>query len=136
MRKIKQIIIHHSASPAHTTTVDLVRKWHVEDRGWKDIGYHYMIDENGEVHRGREDKIIGAHCKGNNRFTLGVCVFGNYQNEQMKPIVFESLRNLVSGLKTRYGLQSGDIYGHRDFGKTVCPGDNLYRMLDELRRKV
>ena len=71
MRKINKIIIHHSASPL-ITTVDDIRDWHVHNNGWSDIGYHYIILGDGSIEDGRPITKIGAHCKGKNRYSIGV----------------------------------------------------------------
>ena len=55
MRLIKEIIIHCSATrEGQDISVDTIRKWHVEGRGWSDIGYHLYVDINGEIHGGRD----------------------------------------------------------------------------------
>ena len=67
MRRIDQIIVHCTATPAgRETSVDEIRRWHLE-RGFSDIGYHFVIGLDGCIEDGRPLVKIGAHCKGKNR---------------------------------------------------------------------
>ena len=77
MREINKIIVHCSATRENENfDVAEIRKWHVEGRGWSDIGYHFYIDLYGEIHKGRDISKIGAHCKGHNRNSIGICYCG------------------------------------------------------------
>lgn len=68
MRQINKIIVHCSATrEGENYTVDTIRSWHVDGRGWSDIGYHFYIDLHGEIHKGRDIAKIGAHSKGRRR---------------------------------------------------------------------
>jgi len=124
MRKINKIIVHCTATPEEreVTTEDLY-KWHVKERGWRDIGYHFFIDICGEVHECRPVEQTGAHTKGHNWDSIGVCYAGGLdkdlntkdtRTEEQK----ESLIDLLCQLKDTYG---GVIYGHRDFSTKDCP---------------
>ena len=64
MRDINKIIIHCTATPeGRDVSVDTIRQWHL-DRGWSDIGYHYIIDLEGNLHEGRPVERQGAHVRG------------------------------------------------------------------------
>ena len=128
MRKINKIIIHHSASPAKTT-VDDIRDWHVHGNGWSDIGYHYIILADGSIEEGRPVKTIGAHCKGKNRYSIGVCVVGNFESNQPTPDQVTSFVKIVNDLCAGYNLTWDNVYGHCDFSTSVCPGLNMYTIL-------
>mgnify|MGYP003677575917 CR=1 FL=1 len=65
-RTINKIIVHHSASGSAVTTVEKIRKWHVEGNGWSDIGYHFIVHLDGSVHAGRPVERSGAHVRGFN----------------------------------------------------------------------
>ena len=77
MRKITEIIIHCADTPERrdVRAAD-IRKWHVKDNGWNDIGYHYVIDLDGTIEAGRDLETIGAHCKGHNQNSIGICYIG------------------------------------------------------------
>lgn len=123
MRKIDRIIIHCSDTPAgrYTTVADIDR-WHRE-RGFKKIGYHYVIYLNGAIHKGRSETEIGAHCKGYNAHSIGVCYVGGKENGKPKDTRTdaqkESLLFLLRDLKKRY--PNAKICGHRDLAARDCP---------------
>lgn len=130
MRPINKIIVHCSASPNDRDIgAKEIKQWHIE-RGWSDIGYHYVIRRDGTVEPGRDVKRAGAHCEGENKASIGICLVGL---DKFNPAQFESLRNLIKDIKTKFG----DIpaFEHRVFpsakrqGK-VCPGFWLNDVLD------
>tara|TARA_R100000388_G_C7221694_1_gene149354 strand:- start:135 stop:554 length:420 start_codon:yes stop_codon:yes gene_type:complete len=132
MRKIKQIIVHHSASDLNTT-VDDIRDWHVYNNGWSDIGYHYIILGDGSLAKGRPVNKIGAHAKGKNRYSIGICVVGNFENITPQPQQVLKLENLINSLCIEYGIGWNDVSAHRDWGNTLCCGENLYKVLTQMR---
>ena len=77
MRKITLIIIHCSATPeGRNLDFEACRHDHIHHRGFSDIGYHFYITRNGEIHRGRPIEKMGAHCKNHNRHSVGICYEG------------------------------------------------------------
>lgn len=123
MRKIDRIIIHCSDTPAgRYTTVEDIDRWHRE-RGFKKIGYHYVIYLNGAIHKGRSETEVGAHCKGYNAHSIGVCYIGGKENGKPKDTRTdaqkESLLFLLRDLKKRY--PQAKICGHRDLAARDCP---------------
>lgn len=133
MRTIHTIVIHTSATkPSMDIGVSQIRKWHTDPkpkgRGWKDIGYHYVIRRDGTLEDGRPNQEVGAHVKGHNKNSLGICLVGgvdsygvytpNYTKEQMK-----TLRALVRFLQKMYTILDKRVLGHRDFPnvKKACP---------------
>ena len=135
MRKINNIIIHHSAT-SPSASFDAIKKYHIEHNGWKDIGYHYVIDGKGTVHKGRKDETIGAHAKGKNKDTLGICVLGNYENIMVEKHVLDTLILLLNRLLETYKLSPDNVLGHRDVNPTLCPGKNLYGLLPYVRSQL
>ena len=76
MRKIKQIIVHCSATKeGQDFKAKDIKRWHLE-RGFTDIGYHYVVDLDGTIEEGRSLELIGAHTKGQNRDSIGICYVG------------------------------------------------------------
>ncbi len=124
MRKITEIIIHCSATPeSRNVTVEEIREWH-KDRGFNDIGYHYVIDLDGEVHAGRSIEKPGAHCARHNTHSIGICYVGGTDahgipKDTRTPEQKESLRNLVYELSLKY--LEATIHGHNDFSDKDCP---------------
>jgi len=122
MRKIKKIIIHCTATPGDVS-IDTVREWHVNERGWRDVGYHFLVRTDGTVEEGRPIEQSGAHTKGHNWDSIGVAYAGgtgkngewlDTRTDEQKDVLVD----LLCQLKDTYG---GTIYGHRDFSKKECP---------------
>jgi N-acetylmuramoyl-L-alanine amidase len=118
--KTDYFVVHCSATrPVNRITVDILRQWHIA-RGFSDIGYHYFIDFDGAIHKGREpDDCIGAHVQGHNANTLGICLEGGLNNSTGAPDntftskQFQALIGLVHLLLPKF--PNGKILGHRDF---------------------
>ena len=129
MRKINKVIIHCSATPeGKDYTVEDIDRWHRE-RGFDCIGYHYVIYRDGSVHKGRDVAKIGAHCKGQNANSIGVCYIGGMtaDNKQAKdtrtPQQKAALRTLVAQLKQEYpGIT---IHGQNEYANKACPCFNV-----------
>ena len=124
-RKIKEIIIHCSATrEGKNYTVEDIRNWH-KKRGFNDIGYHYVIYRDGSIHNGRDVDIIGAHCTNHNTYSIGVCYIGGCKYDGLTPKDTrtneqkESLKKLLIELKKKYPYAT--ISGHRDWANKACP---------------
>lgn len=117
MREIKEIIVHCTATPENRdVTVADVRRWHKE-RGFKDIGYHYLIKLDGTVCAGRPESQTGAHCKGHNAYSIGVAYAGGLDKagkakDTRTPMQKMALRSLLKTLLNKY--PGARILGHRD----------------------
>ena len=135
MRKINKIIIHCSATPENRNVlISEVKKWHVKERGWSDIGYHFVIELDGSVRIGRPIERKGAHSRGNNKDSIGVCYIGGVDSQMNSKDTRtecqkESLVNLLTDLKDTYG---GTVYGHRDFSKKDCPSFNAKKEYENI----
>ena len=125
MRKIDEIIIHCSATPeGRDHSVADVTAWH-RARGFRTIGYHYLVHIDGRVERGRPESEIGAHCLGHNARSIGVCYVGGLASDCKTPKDTRTpeqrrmLRELVKGLQRKY--RGAKVYGHRDFAAKARP---------------
>lgn len=124
MRTINSIIIHCTATkPLAHINVNDVRRWHRE-RGFSDIGYHYLILVDGTVEAGRPLSAVGAHCKGHNAHSIGICYVGGLNDkgkpaDTRTPAQREAMRSLLISLKHRF--PDATIHGHRDFATKACP---------------
>tara|TARA_R100000935_G_scaffold23015_1_gene42286 strand:+ start:4436 stop:4849 length:414 start_codon:yes stop_codon:yes gene_type:complete len=126
MRDIDEIIIHCSATPAHKDfSAEDIRDWHVKGNGWNDIGYHYIIRLDGSMQYGRPLEVSGAHCKGHNLGSIGICYIGGMDKamecaeDTRTPKQIASLLELLRLLKKFH--PKAKIHGHRDFSKKECP---------------
>ena len=124
MRPINEIIIHCSATKeGKNFTVKDIDAWH-RQRGFKCIGYHYVVYLDGTVHKGRDESEVGAHCSGHNSFSIGICYIGGLDaNGKRKDTRTEkqkaAIRSLVAELKNRY--PAAKIHGHNEFANKACP---------------
>lgn len=132
MRKIDKIIVHCSATPeGKDVKTETIKDWHVNGNHWKDIGYHYVIELDGSIHKGRDESVIGSHCKGQNANSIGICYVGGCDahrrlpNGQLSPkdtrtkAQKQSLIELLKKLKAKY--PNATIHGHNEFAAKACP---------------
>jgi N-acetylmuramoyl-L-alanine amidase len=130
MREIKRVILHCSATPeGKEYSVETIRKWHTDPkpggRGWSDIGYHFVIHLHGVIESGRPFDKPGAHTRGENRDSIGVCYIGgvdenNDPKDTMNECQEEAFRELVYSLR----MVSDDhltLHGHNEFSSKACP---------------
>ncbi len=124
MRNINKIIIHCSATKEDRWfTAKDIDMWH-KKRGWRGIGYHYVILLDGTIEKGRADSEIGAHTVGHNADSIGICYIGGLDafgkakdtrtNEQK-----ETLKRLIAQLKAKH--PKATVHGHNEFAKKDCP---------------
>ena len=136
---VEKLVIHHSASAKSTTTVEDIEKWH-RDKGFNGIGYHKVIETNGVLKLGRPEERMGAHAKGANKNSLGICVTGNFENEEPDEEQIETLVETLSDWCKSHNVDENSIYGHFEVPgcvtTTACPGNNLKSKLDDIRIQV
>lgn len=136
MRKINEIIIHCTATPdGRAVTVADIDRWHHESGIKGGIGYHYLIDLNGKIWAGRDECQIGAHCKGHNANSIGVCYVGGCDRlmrsaDTRTPAQIDSLTRLISELKRKYPQAS--VHGHYEFAAKDCPCFDVQKWLKEV----
>jgi N-acetylmuramoyl-L-alanine amidase len=121
-----KVILHCSASPqGRGDDAKVIHRWHKE-RGFDLIGYHYVILEDGTVQNGRPEYCYGAHAKGYNKDTLGICLIGEdlFTDEQ-----FGSLSQLLRDLMIKYNIKRKDILGHYQVSNKSCPNFNVPEFL-------
>lgn len=129
----KTIVIHHSVitAPDDLRTLAEIQTLHRGDRGWADVAYHYFIGYEGTIYAGRDINARGAHVGGFNTGSLGICLFGNFEETQPTPPQMRSAQTLVNYLTEKYAMTH--LAGHGEFNpETHCPGSNLQERLDEL----
>jgi len=138
-REIHNIIIH--CSDSEWGTRDAIDEWH-KQRGWDGIGYHFCItngvvaschkyrkEDDGVIQEGRDISIQGAHVKGHNAHSIGICLIGKekFTGRQL----YDALPMLLQLLMTAYKLTPGDVYGHNEYNPNkTCPNFNV----DDLRK--
>ena len=137
MRKITEIIVHCTATRADwwaskrtSEKVREIKRWHVQDRGWADIGYHFLIDRDGTIAKGRDITRDGAHVQGRNKGTIGISLFGGHGSaetdkfaQHFTPEQDAALRRLLAELQATYGKVP--VTGHNQYAAKACPGFNV-----------
>lgn len=117
-----------------------IQSFHVNGRGWNDIGYHFVIDGQGRVYEGRPADVLGAHAGGGaNVNNVGIAVMGNYNREQLNDAQKTTMRRLITFLALRYHGDTSRrsfIQPHKHYTSTDCPGTHISAFLDQLRREV
>lgn len=135
-RKITRIIIHCSATPP---TLDIgvkeITQWH-KQRGWSTIGYHYVVRRDGRLEVGRSINRNGAHTKGYNTNSIGICMIGgvdmnevaidNFTDEQ-----WATMRRLLKIMQAYYSYVT--IHGHNEFANKACPS---FDVQEELTKRL
>ena len=132
MREINEILIHCSyTKPSMDIGYDEIRVWHVVENKWSDVGYNYIIRRNGLLENGRDldkdgdvNEEIGAHARGHNVDSIGICLVGG-MDEDGKPdcnftiAQYEALSMLFDELDIKFpGIK---LSGHRDYSDKECP---------------
>ena len=126
-RKITKIIVHCSDSdvPTHND-ISIIREWYLQ-RGFKDVGYHYFINWDGQVQKGRDESVVGAHCLGHNANSIGICLQGRHKFTSQQ---FYQTRILILDLLKKYNLTMKDVYPHNYFEKNkTCPNFDLKNII-------
>lgn len=126
LKKVDYLVVHCSATAeGRPFRANDLRRWHVRGNGWEDIGYHFVIGLDGRIERGRPTYFQGAHCKGLNSCSLGICYVGGLAadgktpKDTRTPEQRAALFNLLRELKQDY--PNARIVGHRDFAPKDCP---------------
>ena len=139
MRLINEIIVHCTATQpkwmdgqSTMAKVAEVRRWHIQDRGWRDIGYHFLIDRDDTVALGRPIDQVGAHTMNHNTGTIGVSLFGGYGaaatdnfSDHFTVEQDNALRALIGKLCDTYKITK--VSGHNQYAAKACPGFNVQK---------
>ncbi|MFQ5574994.1 MAG: N-acetylmuramoyl-L-alanine amidase [Terriglobia bacterium] len=120
MRAISAIVIHYSASPdVPAATID---DWH-RKRGFAQIGYHKVIRRDGTLEHGRAEGLVGAHTRGHNRHSLGLCLTGaDHFDWYPTEAQYDTAEALIKEWQRNFRVAAAEIYVHSDLVSTACPG--------------
>ena len=138
-RDIEAIVLHCSATPEgrYYDTED-IRDWHVNGRGWSDVGYHFVVLLDGTIEEGRPIYRAGAHVKGHNHNTIGICYIGGVDDyhdpkDTLTDAQELAIETLVCELRDEYG-DDIEFKGHRDFPgvRKACPCFDVHEKFDYL----
>jgi N-acetylmuramoyl-L-alanine amidase len=149
MRQLDTIILHCSATPPDwmagrgvEAKRDEIDRWH-KARGWRGIGYHFLVDRDGKIAKGRPVSEVGAHVSGHNIGSIGICLVGGKWPQgawgvktddffdHFTPAQDVAVRDLVDSLSDLYGIEH--IKGHNDFTDTKgCPSFTVSEWLKDI----
>jgi|GEM_PF-2381777 len=134
-----RMAIHHTETPTSDSVspearLRSIQSYHMNTRGWCDIGYHYLMSRDGRLWQGRDVHLLGAHTGGSNTGNIGIAVMGSHDTTPITDTQVDSLATLIRGLADRYGIAINRtaIKGHREYKSTTCPGDALFAQLDDI----
>lgn len=142
MTAIRRVTIHHTGeewtSEDFETTANKIRafqRYHQDDRGWADLGYHFVIDRCGRIWEGRNLRHQGAHAGSTqlNKGNVGISLMGNFEEQILVAEQKDSLAGLLSVLCREYDLKPWQISTHKELKQTACPGAHLQRFVDLLK---
>ena len=142
MNGVKRITVHHTGShrgfigKSDREIVQMIERYHRNERKWATIGYHYLVGHDGAVYEGRPANIQGAHVARNNSNNLGIAMIGDFNKKAPTAKQLSTLHGLLREQQRKYRVKNNKIYGHKDLGKTVCPGKFLYNWLQDYKRKA
>lgn len=146
--KIWRVTVHHSATPFDSSDTAMtaahisgIQRTHQGDRGWADIGYHFLVDRAGRIWEGRELRWQGAHAGNHelNAGNVGICVLGDYSSRGLSSAQESSLTRLLDWLRKKNGISSGNVLTHReirehnDHGSSECPGPKITAFVKRYR---
>ncbi len=123
LSKITQVVVHHSATkstlPGSNPTA--YANFHVSNRGWPGIGYHFVIQRDGTIFQTNLLTTVSNHVQGANTKSIGICLSGNFDEEQPTPEALGALVHVIRYLNTQLGKTLG-IHAHNEYAPKSCPG--------------
>ncbi|MDQ4113588.1 MAG: N-acetylmuramoyl-L-alanine amidase [Actinomycetota bacterium] len=151
--------VHHTVNTNSYTRdqvpgiIRSIYAYHVQSRGWRDIGYNFLIDKFGRIWEGRyggvDRPVVGAHTSGYNSYAFAASAIGNFDNVAPSTALVNAFGTLFAWKLSLHGVRGnkgstriGDrtfshaIMGHRDAGSTACPGRYLYAKLSTIRSQA
>lgn len=138
----KNVFVHHTAGSCPKTVAQEAEALQAVDsqhhgQGWAGIGYNFAVAQSGRKWAGRGWKWMGAHNDDSNSTTYGIVALGNFSEVKPTDDLVDAIVEVIKlGQKEGRIRKRPRVRGHRDTDSTECPGNHLYKQLDEIRRRV
>ncbi len=137
------ITVHHDGMSTFTqgpvsasaARLEQIRSYHVGNRGWADIGYHFAIDPAGRVFQGRPLTLQGAHVADRNPGNIGVVCLGNYDEQPLTSTHAAALDAFLAALMARYRIPISEVRTHQEWAPTACPGRSVQAYMNATRSR-
>jgi hypothetical protein len=131
-RAIRTVIVHHFYRPTAAqwkglTTLQSVQRFHTQQNGWSDIGYHIVIGPDDTIWLARPIEQAGAHCKGENEHSVGIAYAADFDTEDPSANGLSTGQSAVAAVCGHFAIPAHEVYFHRDFAQKTCPGTKLSR---------
>ncbi|XP_075042486.1 peptidoglycan-recognition protein SC2-like [Mixophyes fleayi] len=127
------VIIHHTTGPSCNTKASCINQvkgiqnHHMNANKWCDVGYNFLVGNDGNVYEGVGWTTVGAHARGSNSKSIGISFIGNYMNNLPSPAAINAAQRLIScGVSKKMIRADYTLKGHRNVFNTACPGNALY----------
>src|SRR6195952_1134146 len=155
---VKTGFVHHTVNANNYTAAQVpallrgIYAYHTQSRGWRDIGYNFLVDRFGRIWEGRyggvHKAVGGAHTPGDNEISFAMSAIGNYDIAQPPQAILDAYARLFAWKLSLYNIPANQtsilvkgrrlnaINGHRDVGQTACPGRYLYAKIPWIRAKA
>ncbi|XP_071036156.1 peptidoglycan-recognition protein SC2-like isoform X1 [Parasteatoda tepidariorum] len=135
---VPHLFIHHTAMgecfhfESCCKMMQTIQNFHMDDRGWDDIGYNFLIGGDGKVYVGRGWNRVGAHTYGYNRNAVALSLMGDFSNKEPSSVMLNTTKSLIHhAMSENYVMENFKLHGHRDAGPTECPGTALYNIIKQ-----
>lgn len=132
---VPELYVHHLASEWHGAAgMRSAQRFHQDTRGWSDIAYTFLVDDDGTIYEGTGPDVVGSHTKGRNSRAMAICAMGDFDQRAPSPLMLASISWLI-GHGREQGWWLGLTGGHRDApgAQTACPGRFLYARIPQLK---
>lgn len=133
---LNHVVIQHTVTPFCKNkpqcgrNVRFIQDMHLDERGWWDIAYNFLVGGDGRIYEGRGWDKSGAHSVNFNSKSLGIAFIGNYQKYAPVEAQINATLNLIAcGVEKGYLTPIREIHGHRDVSCTISPGDYVYAVI-------
>ncbi|MCH7791717.1 MAG: N-acetylmuramoyl-L-alanine amidase [Planctomycetes bacterium] len=141
MVRVRRITVHHDGMPPVSLRsrrdvmrrLEIIRRSHVNARGWADIGYHFVVDPLGNVWEARPLIYQGAHVKDQNQRNMGIMLLGNFDEQSPTRRALAALDSFLIAQMTRFAVPVAEVVTHQELAPTACPGRSLQQHMVQTR---